>query len=251
VLDSFALPHDRNLGGKSATVAAVVQRLGQVEVAHFATHGEFREKDLNDEHKRIEEFHQRMRKQGGWEPSEQGTARVGLAVQNPLGFVGVVLSGGNDPSKAPDGGILTGLQILEQPLQKMRLCVLSACETGLGRYTQGEGTAALQRAFHVAGCRNVVASLWKVDDAATAALMSQFYFELRTRKRTPLEALRQAQLTIYRHPERVQALAGLRGRPEHEKAVKLGPAATAPATAKQDRADPKMWAAFVLSGAGD
>jgi CHAT domain-containing protein len=245
------LPHDRNLGGARATVTAVLKRLGQVEVAHFATHGEFREDELNREYQRIYLFHKQMRKKGGWEPNERGTARVGLAVQNPLAFVGVVLSGGNDPSKATDGGILTGLQILEQPLGKMRLCVLSACETGLGRYTQGEGTAALQRAFHVAGCRNVVASLWKVNDAATAALMSQFYFELRTNKRTPLEALRQAQLTIYRHPERVPALAGLRGRPDREKSLKKGLSPAKSGNEKGSRAEPLLWAAFVLSGAGD
>jgi CHAT domain-containing protein len=129
--------------------------------------------------------------------------------------------------------------------------VLSACETGLGRYTAGEGTAGLQRAFHVAGCRNVVASLWKVDDAATAALMAQFYHELRVNKATPLEALRLAQLTIYRHPQRIKDLAGLRGRPAREKAVKLGTTATDTGKAKHQHADPLLWAAFVLSGAGD
>jgi CHAT domain-containing protein len=133
----------------------------------------------------------------------------------------------------------------------MRLCVLSACETGLGRYTQGEGTAGLQRAFHVAGCRNVVGTLWKVDDAATAALMAQFYHELRANKKTPLEALRLAQLTIYRHPERIQDLAGLRGRPAREKAAKLGAAATGTVGAKEKRSEVLLWAAFVLSGAGD
>jgi CHAT domain-containing protein/Tfp pilus assembly protein PilF len=250
VLDSFGLPLDRNLGGKLATVAAVLEGLPIVNVAHFATHGEFREEELNREYKRIEQFRQRIRNED-WQPSEQGTQRVGLAVQNPLGFVGVVLSGGNDQARAEGGGILTGLQILEQPLQKMRLCVLSACETGLGRYTQGEGTAGLQWAFHVAGCRNVVASLWKVDDAATVALMSQFYHELRANKKTPLEALRLAQLTIHRHPERIKDLAGLRGRPAREKAVKLGAAATGTAKAKEHRAEPLLWAAFVLSGAGD
>jgi CHAT domain-containing protein len=109
----------------------------------------------------------------------------------------------------------------------------------------------LQRSFHVAGCRNVVASLWQVNDAATAALMSQFYHELRTNKRTPLEALRQAQLTIYRHPERIKDLAGLRGRPAREKAVKLGPQASDTGGTKEKRAEPLLWAAFVLSGAGD
>jgi CHAT domain-containing protein len=172
-------------------------------------------------------------------------------VQNPLAFVGVVLAGGNDQARAADGGILTGLQILEQPLGKMRLCGLSACETGLGRSSAGEGSAGLQRAFHVAGCRNVVASLWKIAAAATAALMSQFYHEPRTNRATPLQALRRAQLTVYRHPQRIKNLAGLRGRPAREKAVKLGPAATGTGKAKEGRTDPLLLAAFVLSGGGD
>src|SRR5207302_1428604 len=104
----------------------------------------------------------------------------------------------------------------------------------------------LQRAFHAAGCPNVVASLWKVNDAATAALMSKFYHEMWVNDKTPLEALRLAQLTIYRHPELIPALAGERGRPDLERAVRLP---ETPA-AEQRRAPTRLWAAFVLSGVG-
>src|SRR5262249_33504838 len=142
--------------------------------------------------------------------------------QHPLGYVGLALSGANDPTTAEEGGILTGLGIVDLRLEQMRLCVLSACETGLGELTAAEGVVGLERAFHVAGCPNVIGSLWKIDDAATAALMAQFYHELRVNKQTPLEALRQAQLTIYRHPERIKDLAGERGRPALEAAAKLG-----------------------------
>jgi hypothetical protein len=62
----------------------------------------------------------------------------------------------------------------------------------------------------------------------------------------PLEALRTAQLTIYRHPDLIPALAGERGRPDLERAVRL-PETTA---ANGRRADTKLWAAFVLSGLG-
>jgi CHAT domain-containing protein len=96
----------------------------------------------------------------------------------------------------------------------------------------------------------VVASLWKVNDAATAALMTQFYHELWVNKRPPIEALRQAQLTIYRHPDRIPTLAGLRGRPALETAAKLGSAATTKPDEKPKTTPTKLWAAFVLSGVG-
>jgi CHAT domain-containing protein len=141
---------------------------------------------------------------------------------------------------------LSGLSIVDLPLKNTQLVTLSACETGLGELTGGEGVQGLQRAFHLAGCPNVVATLWKVNDAATAALLAKFYHEMWVNKKPPIDALRVAQLTIYRHPELIPTLAGTRGRPELEKALRLPE--TPPANGK--RADTKLWAAFVLSGSG-
>jgi CHAT domain-containing protein len=53
--------------------------------------------------------------------------------------------------------------------------VLSACETARGRAVSGEGLLGLVRAFLCAGASRVVASLWKVDDAATGELMVRFH----------------------------------------------------------------------------
>ena len=93
--------------------------------------------------------------------------------------------------------------------------------------------------------------MWKVSDAATAALMTQFYRELRTKGRAPLAALREAQLTVYRHPERIADLSGERGRPAQEAAAKLGSAVVASgAGARPKQEATKQWAAFVLSGTG-
>ena len=55
------------------------------------------------------------------------------------------------------------------------LLVLSACETGLGVVRKGEGAMSLARGFSYAGVKNVLVSLWKVNDKATAQLMTNFY----------------------------------------------------------------------------
>src|SRR5439155_25034836 len=147
----------------------------------------------------------------------------------------------------PEEGILSSLDLLGLPLETLHLCVLSACETGLGEQTGGEGVQGLQRALHLAGCPNVIASLWKVNDAATAALMAKFYHELWVNKKEPLAALREAQLTIYYHPELIPDLAGERGAPRLKEAVAVKGDANAK---RKQTAGTKLWAAFVLSGVG-
>lgn len=74
------------------------------------------------------------------------------------------------------------------------LVTLSACETGLGKVSNGDDVVGLTRGFLYAGASTVVASLWKVDDQATSELMNQFYLGLKTRDKR--EALRQAQLSV-------------------------------------------------------
>jgi len=231
--------------GKDATTSAVLTELSRAQYIHLAAHGEFKETLLSEERKRIAE----QMKQ--WQThSETGTERVGLGIRSPLSYVGVALAQANEPSKAgPDGGILSAEAIVESPLENVRLTVLSACETGLGQYTQGEGVQGLVRAFHVAGCPNVVASLWKVNDDATAALMTKFYRELWEEGKSPAEALRAAQLLLYTQPETVGILArGERGAPNFDKTVKIDPIKAE--AAKGKRLPPKLWAAFILSGIG-
>ena len=76
-----------------------------------------------------------------------------------------------------------------------QLVVLSACETGLGKYLYGEGIASLGRSFMYAGVPSIVMSLWKVDDKATSQLMPYFYENL-SEEMPKNEALHQAKLTF-------------------------------------------------------
>ena len=243
VLEAFGVTYV--LQGAAATPAALKERLAKVRYAHFATHGYFDAAAVTAEARRQKEQMEKWRF-----GLERTTARVGVR-QHPFGLVGLALAGANDPKNAgPDGGILTGLGIVDLPLETLKLCVLSACETGLGELTEGESVVGLQRAFHVAGCPNVIGSLWKVDDAATAALMTQFYYELRVKKRPPLLALQHAQLTIYRHPDRIAALAGPRARPDPNAAAALGSTAVSKPGEKRKTTPTILWVAFVLSGVG-
>jgi CHAT domain-containing protein len=76
------------------------------------------------------------------------------------------------------------------------LVVLSACETGLGKEVTGEGLVGLTRGFMYAGASRVVASLWKVDDVATAELMGKFYRGMLREGLRPAASLRQAQMEM-------------------------------------------------------
>src|SRR5262249_49126479 len=153
-------------------------------------------------------------------------------VRNPLLRSGLVLAGVNH---SRDDGFLSAEEVADLDLRGCDLTVLSACETGLGQVAGGEGVLGLQRAFQAAGARTLVTSLWKVHDAATSVLMEEFYTNLWHKKLPKLEALRQAQLTVLRHPERVRqrqrelqaVLAKLGRRGPEEQAVPLPPAGPA------------------------
>jgi CHAT domain len=78
------------------------------------------------------------------------------------------------------------------------LTVLSACQTGLGKDVKGEGLVGLTHSFLSAGSRSVVASLWKVDDRATAVFMAEFYKRMFQDGMSPAAALRSAKLMMMR-----------------------------------------------------
>jgi len=82
------------------------------------------------------------------------------------------------------------------------LVVLSACQTALGQEIRGEGLIGLTRGFMYAGAARVLASLWSVEDRATAELMESFYRGMLRQGLSPAAALRRAQLEIARQPGR-------------------------------------------------
>jgi tetratricopeptide (TPR) repeat protein/CHAT domain-containing protein len=234
------------LGGTGAGTAQLIRELPRARWAHIATHGFFANPSIPSVLRPDPELFSLI-----------GRERVGAGLRNPLVLSGLVLAGANRPSADVDGstrddlGILTAEAIAGLPLQDLELVVLSACETGLGLVGGGEGVFGLQRAFHLAGAHNVVASLWKVDDQATAALMAIFYNQLWRQNKPPIEALRTAQLTLYRHPELINKLAKARGTPDFEKLVqRLEPGPGDGQSEPTQHAPIDKWAAFVLSGWG-
>jgi CHAT domain-containing protein/Tfp pilus assembly protein PilF len=102
-----------------------------------------------------------------------------------------------DERGTPRNGFLDLADIYNLDLP-VDLVVLSACQTALGKEVSGEGLVSLTRGFMYAGAPRVVASLWKVNDAATAAWMAEFYRGILRDGLTPAAALRQAQLSIWR-----------------------------------------------------
>lgn len=147
---------------KANRQTAMSAELGRYDIVHFATHGL-----INNEHPELS---------------------------------GLVLSL-VDERGAQQDGFLRLHEVYNLKLAA-ELVVLSACQTGLGREIKGEGLVGLVRGFMYAGAPRVVASLWMVDDAATAELMGQFYEGMLRKGLQPAAALREAQVHMSKHKRR-------------------------------------------------
>ncbi len=155
----------------NATEAAINQQ-AEPSILHIATHGFF-------------------------EPADDAS--------NPLLQSGLILAGAADGGQSGPGqdGILTALEVTGLDLRGTQLVALSACQTGLGALSTGEGLYGLRRAFVLAGAQSQVISLWKVSDDATQTLMVAYYQTLLSG--TPRDvALRDTQLAFSQDPEYAQ-----------------------------------------------
>lgn len=108
----------------------------------------------------------------------------------------LVLSQVNERGQKQDGMLLLGdIYNLNLPAE---MVVLSACDTALGKDVRGEGLVGLTRGFMYAGASSVVASLWAIDDEATAELMKVFYSRMLIDGMPRAAALREAQLSLWK-----------------------------------------------------
>jgi CHAT domain-containing protein len=115
---------------------------------------------------------------------------------------------------APDDASFDLLEILDLDLAA-RLVTLSACHTSRGRLLDGEGVLGPAQAFLEAGAATVVASLWRVEDAATARFMQAFYRRLLDTNMSAAAALRSTQLEEQsRGASYSWAAFGIYGRPD-------------------------------------
>ena len=108
-----------------------------------------------------------------------------------------------EPDSADDGH-WTVSEIFGAQTQA-QLVVLSACRSGLGKRYRGDEIVSLSRAFMAAGSRQVIASLWEVNDASTLSLMEDFYRHLKAGG-NPALALQQAQMDLIRGKIKVPGL---------------------------------------------
>jgi CHAT domain-containing protein len=234
------------LRGAAATEAALRREVTHARYLHLATHGFF----IPESPRRAPSPTMAM---AAWPAPGLGAASEMLTLTPtlPVGLrSGLAFANANRPDDAGsaverpgDDGLFTALELAGADLSGVDLVVLSACETGLGRVAGGEGVLGLQRAFQVAGARTVVASLWKVNDGATQALMAAFYSNLWNDRLPRIEALRRAQIAM---------LNGTLGPPNQLKRGVGGFASASPTPSNPlvpgARLHPAYWAGFVLSG---
>jgi CHAT domain-containing protein len=184
--------------GKEATKETVLSVVDP-GILHLATHGFFNNENLSAITSKPLTFGEMMSEQindltNMANPKQPAKKPTTSKRSRALTHSGLALAGANraDLESGNANGLLTGLEVTGMQLSGTDLVVLSACDTGFSEFMSGEGVFGLRRAFAIAGARNLVMSLWPVNDECTTEQMGMFYRNLQ--RMPPAEALRQAQL---------------------------------------------------------
>ena len=152
-----------------------LKQVKKTNILHIATHGFFLESTKNKN-----------------EGERNSPLQIG---ENPLLRSGLVFAGVKVSQSAGDDGVLSALEATNLNLVGTKLVVLSACDTGNGDISTGEGVYGLRRALVIAGSESQLISLWKVSDKETKNLMIAYYQRLKNGEGRS-EALRQTQLAM-------------------------------------------------------
>lgn len=137
-------------------------------------------------------------------PPSQGRPSRRMAFpagSSPLLRSGLAFAGANRrATTAPDedDGILTAAEVAGVNLEGTAWVVLSACDTGLGTASSGEGVLGLRRSFQIAGARTVIMSLWSVQDQATVGWMQALYSARLERSLDTADSVKEAGVTVLR-----------------------------------------------------
>jgi len=183
VVDSWVHLHPDEpttlLSGTKASESAVLAIASRSRALHLATHG----------------FFARVC------PGDSSRSGFGTSpwARDPLLRSGIALAGSNRhgaPSSNGDDGVLTAEEIATSDLSSLDWIVLSACESGVGEVTPGEGVYGLRRALAIAGVRTTVMSLWKVDDLAAQIWMRHLYEARFSERLSVADAVRTASLRM-------------------------------------------------------
>jgi CHAT domain-containing protein/tetratricopeptide (TPR) repeat protein len=165
---------------RDATEGAV-KSLHSPHILHIATHGFF----LSPQAVQAGETR-------GVTTPEAVRPAATLISETPLLQSGLALAGANQLNSGAEDGVLTALEASALDLRNTALVVLSACDTGIGFVQNGQGVLGLRSALTLAGARNQMLTLWKIDDDETTQVMAGFYRGLQAGK-SPSTALRDVQ----------------------------------------------------------
>lgn len=147
--------------GAAATKANVLAAMPSANIIHMATHGFSLDDSCGDAE------NTRGVTLGA---ASAGNATAPNSTLSGLAFSGADVAAGREPV-----GVLTSGELGTLDLSQAQWVALSACDSGLGPIGRNEGVFGMRRALRLAGARTVVMSLWQVDDAATADLMTSLY----------------------------------------------------------------------------